>query len=104
MPSAEDRQMAGTYHVPDGNDEIAADIPLVVEIIARTCRWVHPETFHQLPVWCPWTARNRPLYDATWQRRHTNTRRATGQTVEKVEGNVAAIKTLTAALGVASPK
>src|SRR3954470_15559852 len=51
-------QMAGNYLIPDGNDEIAAEIPLVVEIIARTCRWVHPETFRQLPVWCPWTARS----------------------------------------------
>jgi hypothetical protein len=66
--------MAGTYFIADGNDEIAADIPLVSEIIARNCRWVHPLTFRLLPVWCPWTARNRPLYDASWQRRRTNTK------------------------------
>jgi hypothetical protein len=96
--------MAGTNVIPDGNDEINAYIPLVVEIIARTCRWVHPETFRQLPVWCPWAARGRPVYDSGWQRRYTNTRRATKQTVEKVEGNIAASKALIAALGVASPK
>ncbi len=96
--------MAGTNFIPDGNEEIAAEIPLVVEIIARTCRWIHPDTFRQLPVWCPWTARGRPLYDTTWQRRYTNTKRATKQTVEKVEGNVAASKALIAALGVANPK
>jgi hypothetical protein len=96
--------MAGTNKIRDGNEEIAAEIPLIVEIIARTCRWVHPETFRQLPVWCPWMARGRPLYDSAWQRRYTNTKRATKQTVEKVEGNVAASKALIAALGVASPK
>jgi hypothetical protein len=96
--------MAGTNVVPDGNAEIAAEVPLVVEIIARTCRWVHPETFRQLPVWCPWTACGRPLCDRAWQRRYTNTKRATRQAVEKVEGNVAAIQTLVAALGVARPR
>lgn len=96
--------MRGTNLIPDGNKEIAIEIPLIVEIIARTCRWVHPDTFRQLPVWCPWTARGRPLYDSAWQRRYTNTKRATKQTVEKVEGNIAASKALIAALGVVSPK
>lgn len=96
--------MAGTNVIPDGNMEIVADIPHIIKIIARTCRWVHPDTFRQLPVWCPWTARGRPLYDRSWQRRYTNTKRATKHTVDKVEGNVAASKALIAALGVASPK
>jgi hypothetical protein len=85
---------------PDGNAEIAAEIPLIIELIARTSRWVHPETFHQLPVWFPWTARGRPLYDKTWEKRSTNTQRSTKLTVDKVEGNVAAGKALRAALGV----
>ena len=76
----------------------------MVEIIARTARWVHPQTFRELPVWCPWAARGRPLYEKTWQRRSTNTRRDTGATSEKVEANVVAGKALVAALGVASPK
>jgi hypothetical protein len=84
--------MSGTNIIPDGNAEIAAEIPHIVEIIARTCRWVHPDTYRQLPVWYPWTARGRPLYDSSWQRRYTNTKRAT------------ASKALIAALGVASPK
>ncbi len=96
--------MAGTNVIPDGNAEIADKIPLIVEIIARICRWVHPDTFRQLPVWCPWTARGRPLYDSTWQRRYTNTKRTTNVAVEKFEGNVAASKALVTALGVASPK
>lgn len=96
--------MPGTNIIPDGNAEIRAEIPLIFEIIARTCRWVHPDIFRELPVWCPWTARGRPLYDRAWQRRYTNTKRATKQTVEKVEGNVAASQALIAALGVANPK
>lgn len=90
--------------IRDGNDEIAAEMPLIVEIIARTSRWVHPETFRRLPVWCPWTARGRPLFDKTWQRRYTNTKRSTQQTVEKVEGNIAAGQALVAALGVRNPR
>jgi hypothetical protein len=96
--------MAGTNVIPDGNEEIAAEIPLIVEIVARTARWVHPETFRALPVWCPWTARGRPLYEKSWQRRATNTRRDTKQTSEKFEANVDAGKALMAALGTASPK
>jgi hypothetical protein len=46
--------MVGANVIPDGNAEIAAEIPLIVEIIARTCRWVHPEVFRQLPVWYPY--------------------------------------------------
>jgi hypothetical protein len=96
--------MAGTNIIPDGNREIEVEIPFIVEILARTCRWVHRDTFCQLPVWCPWTARGRPLYDKAWQRRYTNIKRATKQTVDKVEGNIAASKALIAALGVANPK
>lgn len=92
------------FHVPDGNEAIRADIPAIVELIERTAHWVHPDTFRALPVWAPHTARGRPLYDASWTRRYTNTRRATGLTAEKFEGNVAALNALVAALDVASPK
>jgi len=67
-------------------------------------RWVNPETFRQLPIWAPHTARGRPLYDATWSRQYTNTRKTTGVTAEKFEGNVSALQALVAALDVASPK
>jgi len=90
--------------VPDGNDAIRGDIPGIVEIIARTALWVHPRTFRSLPVWCPWTARGRPVYDATWTQRYTNTRRTTGQTIEKAEANIQAAAALIAALGVPNPK
>ena len=96
--------MSNGFHIPDGNDALRDDIPAVVELIERTARWVNPETFRRLPVWYPHTARGRPLFDASWTRPYTNTRRATGLTVDKYEGNVAAIKALVAALGVASPK
>ena len=96
--------VADGFYVPDGNEALRDDIPAVVELIERTARWVHPDTFRALPVWAPHTARGRPLYDAGWTRRYTNTRRATGVTAEKFEGNVAALNALVAALDVASPK
>jgi hypothetical protein len=92
------------FYIPDGNEALRDDIPAVVELIERTARWVNPETFRRLPVWAPHTARGRPLYDARWTRRYTNTRKATGVTAEKFEGNVAALQALVAALDVASPK
>jgi hypothetical protein len=96
--------LSNGFHIPDGNDALRDDIPAIIELIERTTRWVNPETFRRLPVWCPQTARGRPLFDSTWTRRYTNTRRATGTTAEKFEGNVAALKSLVAALDVASPK
>ena len=41
------------FQVPDGNEILKSDIPAVAELIARTARWVHPETFRALPVWAP---------------------------------------------------
>lgn len=96
--------MASGFHVPDGNEALRSDIPAIVELIERTARWVNPETFRRLPVWAPHTARGRPLYDASWNRRYTNTRKATGVTAEKFEGNVGALNALVSALDVASPK
>ena len=96
--------MTNPFRVPDGNVALSDAIPVVVELIERTARWINPETFRQLPVWCPHTARGRPLFDKSWTRRLTNTRRATGLTAEKFEANVAARNALVAALDVASPK
>jgi hypothetical protein len=96
--------MTAGFYIPDGNDALREDIPAIIELIERTARWVNPETFRRLPVWAPHTARGRPLYDAGWSRAYTNTRKATKITSEKFEGNVAALKALVAALGVASPK
>jgi hypothetical protein len=97
-------KMAVGFYIPDGNVALRDDIPAVVELIERTARWVHPDTFKALPVWAPYAARGRPLYDRDWTQRRTNRSRGTGTTSEKVESNVAAVKALMAALDVASPK
>lgn len=94
----------GGIIIPDGNAAIHDDIPAVVELIVRTARWVAPDTFCRLPVWCPEIARGQPLYSAGWQRPATNTKKGSQITLEKAEGNVAALKALVAALDVASPK
>lgn len=90
--------------IPDGNQALRGDIPTIVELIERTTQWVNPETFRRLPVWAPHAARGRLLYDAQWARSYTNTRKATGVTSKKFEGNVAALKALVAALDVTPPK
>lgn len=84
----------------DGNDAIREDLPAIVKIIARTARWVHPEAFALLPVWAPYTARGRPIYDVTWTRQITNTSGSTGRTVPNVEANQEAAAALKKALGV----
>src|SRR5260370_17761064 len=57
---------ASSFHVPDGLSEIKNELPLIMEMIARTARWVHPKTFKALPIWCPDTARGFLRYDARW--------------------------------------
>lgn len=90
--------------IQDGNEAIREEIPLVMKMIERTARWVHPETFRRLPVWCPWAARGRQLYDSSWTRKYTNTKKSTNETMSKVEGNIAASDALRRALGVRGPK
>src|SRR5258708_24202557 len=90
--------------VRDGNNEIRAEIPLIVEIVARNALWVNPETFRRLPVWCPYTARGQRDYDKTWKKQYQNKNRSTGEISGKTEANVSASKVLVAALGVAPPK
>jgi hypothetical protein len=92
------------FQVSDGNEILKSDIPAVAELIARTARWVHPETFRALPVWAPPAARGQPLFDPGWSRRSMNTRKATGIMSEKFEGNVAAAHALFAALDVSSSR
>lgn len=90
--------------IPDGNDALRGDLDAIIELIERTSLWVNPETFRRLPIWAPHAARGKQLYDATWIRPYTNTRKATGQTFEKFEGNVNALDALVAALGVRRPR
>ncbi|WAJ28402.1 hypothetical protein [Antarcticirhabdus aurantiaca] len=84
--------------LPDGLSEIEQEIPVVMEMIARTARWVHPAVFRELPVWRPDTARKLPLLMADWV-----TPATTLKGEQKVEGNVAAQASLMSALGIARP-
>jgi hypothetical protein len=86
------------FYVPDGLSEIKHELPLVMQMIARTARWVHPETFRALPIWCPDTARGRPRYDSTWRRVLVS-----GRNVPKVEENIRAAAALVEALGIKTP-
>ena len=92
--------MTVDFNVPDGLDEIRHKLPDIVQMIAATARWVHPDAFRALPVWYPETARGRPIYDATWTRVYTNTKRQTGTVSEKAEPNIKAGKAFVGALGV----
>jgi hypothetical protein len=91
--------MTDWYILPDGLKEIEQEIPLVVKLIARTARWVHPDTFRELPIWYPEAARGQPSYNASWSKRVTNKVRRTGQVEQKSEANILAGKALVAALG-----
>ncbi|HWW24902.1 MAG TPA: hypothetical protein VNZ85_03290 [Caulobacter sp.] len=88
-----------SFNIPDGLAEIEHELPLVMAMIARTARWVHPDTFRALPVWCPDTARGRPRYDASWREPLIS-----GRGVRKVEENIRAGSALIEALGVKPPK
>ncbi len=90
--------------VPDGNDALRHALPQIVSLIVETALWVHPDVYNRLPVWAPYTARGQPLYNSSWTRPQTNTRRATQATVNKVEGNTNAAKVLRLALGISGKK
>lgn len=87
--------------IPDGLDELRHALPTVVELIEKTSRWVHPDTFRLLPVWYPETARGQPIYDASWSRQYSVKRGALDRTVEKFEPNIKAGKAFARALGTA---
>ncbi len=76
----------------------------LVPLIETTCWWVHPNTFREMPVWFPETARRQPMYNADYTRQYTNTRKQTGETINKVEPNIHAAKALVRALGIPSRK
>lgn len=80
--------------LPDGLTEVAHAMPTIMELIAASARWVHPNVFAALPVWAPHTARKLPLYQADWITPQLN------KGLPKPEGNVGAQKSLMAALGV----
>lgn len=76
----------------------------LVGLVEATARWVHPDTFRALPLWYPETARGAQLFNAAYTAKQTNTKRATGLTENKAEGNVQAQKALLAALGIKGSK
>jgi hypothetical protein len=88
----------------DGNLIVEKYLPTIVEMIEDSALWADKETFKLLPVWAPHAARGRQLYDASWSREYTNTKRKTGQKNLKVEGNTTAQKALMEALDVKSKK
>jgi hypothetical protein len=88
------------FTVEDGVKELKSEMSLIVDIIVRTAKWVHPDTFRALPVWYPETARKLPLYDAKWVSVYKNKNRVTALVSEKVEPNIRAGKAFIAALGV----
>jgi hypothetical protein len=75
------------FVVRNGLDEIGDEVSKIAEIIVRTAKWVHPDTFHALPVWYPETARKLPLYDARWEAVYKNTNKLTALVTDKVEPN-----------------
>ncbi len=77
------------------------NIATIADLIARTSRWVDPETFRRMPLWYPEYARGTALYNAGWTVRRKNKKRATEVVSDKVEGNSKANAALTSALGLA---
>ncbi|WP_426730751.1 hypothetical protein [Myxococcus faecalis] len=81
----------------DGNDVFCAACKELsvdsIQLIVKTARWVHPDTFRYLPVWYPEAWRKADLYDVTWSKRSKN------KGSDKFESNVRAGKALKAALG-----
>lgn len=76
--------------------EANIDVPA---LIARSCRWVSPETFRRLPVWYPESWRGAPICDVSWTRQYTNRQRSTGHVSAKTEPNIRAAWALWQALG-----
>src|ERR1700691_410851 len=85
--------MSAEFSIPDGLTEIRDDLPLLAKIIARSARWVHPDAFYSLPVWCPDTARGRLRYKAKWLQPLVS-----GHGVPKLEENIPAANAFVSAL------
>src|SRR5665213_536738 len=87
------------FSIPDGLSELRSELPLVVEIIARSACWVHPEAFHALPVWYPETARGRLAYRADWKSAYKTKNRVTSDVSIDRETNIRAGHAFMGALG-----
>lgn len=93
--------MTASKVASDGLDALRAEIGLkeIATLIERTARWVAPETFRLLPVWYPEHGRGHHFYKGNWSEPQMNTKRATGVSSHKFEGNINANQALTLALG-----
>jgi hypothetical protein len=87
------------FCVPDGLEDLKQSMSTIIDLMARTARWVHPDTFRALPVWYPETARGQPIYDANWGSVYRNRNRSTTKVTEKSEPNIKAGKAFVAGLG-----
>ncbi len=90
--------------LPDGLDALRAQLGLAdtMRLIERTARWVDPATFKLLPLWYPEFTRRGLFYKNNWTEPQLNTRRSSGESTHKQEGNLGANKALTQALGLRS--
>ncbi|MEE9454518.1 MAG: hypothetical protein V3V13_09080 [Paracoccaceae bacterium] len=92
--------MIGTPKIGDGLEAFNSviDAREIARLVGELARWVAPETFRLLPVWCPETARKQRLYKAGWKEGQTN------RGNPKFEGNSKANAALSMALGVVKKK
>jgi hypothetical protein len=93
--------MGASHIAGDGLEALRQEIGVkeIASLIERTARWVAPETFRLLPVWFPEHGRGHLFYKANWSAPLTNTKRSTGVSSHKMEGNLYANQALTLALG-----
>lgn len=93
--------MEAAHFAADGLDALRREIGVreIASLIERTARWVAPETFRLLPVWYPEHGRGLPFYKGDWSEPQLNTKRSTGVSSQKFEGNIYANQALTLALG-----
>lgn len=85
--------------IPDGLAQIDKEIPLIMEMISQSARWVHPDVYKALPVWRPEKARKMPLYKKDWC-----TRSISKSDAPKFETNGGALLSLREALGINKPR
>jgi hypothetical protein len=86
------------FVVPDGLQELKHEMQRIIDLIASTARWVHPDTFRALPVGYPETARGEPIFNAKWDAIYRNTSRSTSKVTDKSKPNIKAGKAFVAAL------
>jgi hypothetical protein len=87
--------ITGSLSLPNGLDEIREELPVFLQLIERTARWVNPDSFRSLPVWYPECARGSQRYLADWK----TIRRNSIRNVDVKEANIKAGTALRGAIG-----